>query len=116
MDNRTSKRKTYQEGKKDATSEKVLMQKMLESVDAPAKVLKKIIGHLSKIAKEEAKKFKATREQRADLKGHRPHDDRREGSWEDHDWLEWTSKMGTTQVTQARFMLECNIGPSSDDD
>ena len=25
------------------------------------------------------------------------------GSWEDHDWLEWTSKVGTTQVTPARI-------------
>nr|POF00084.1 uncharacterized protein CFP56_15941 [Quercus suber] len=32
---------------------------------------------------------------------------------EDHDWLEWTSKVGTTQVTPARFMLERNIEPSS---
>ena len=37
-------------------------------------------------------------------------------SWEDHDWPEWTSKVGTTQVTLARFMLERNMDPSSDDD
>ena len=37
-------------------------------------------------------------------------------SWEDHDWPEWTSKVGTTQVTPACFMLECNIDLSSDDD
>jgi len=37
-------------------------------------------------------------------------------SWEDHDWPEWTSKVGTTQVTLARFMLEHNMDPSSDDD
>ena len=57
MEGKTSKRKTYQEGKK------VLMQKMLECVEAQAEILKKIIGHLSKIAKEEAKKNKANREQ-----------------------------------------------------
>ena len=34
MEDKTSKRKTYQEGKMDATSEKVLMQKMLECVKA----------------------------------------------------------------------------------
>ena len=38
------------------------------------------------------------------------------GSWEDHDWPEWTLKVGTTQVTLARFILECNIDPSSNDD
>ena len=38
------------------------------------------------------------------------------GSWEDYDWPEWTSKVGTTQVTPARFMLERNMDPSSDDD
>ena len=35
------------------------------------------------------------------------------GSWEDYDWPEWTSKVGTTQVTPARFMLERNMDPSS---
>ena len=38
------------------------------------------------------------------------------GSWEDHDWLEWTLKVGTTQVSPTHFMLECTIDPSSDDD
>ena len=37
------------------------------------------------------------------------------GSWEDHDWPKWTSKVGTTQVAPTRFMLECNMDPSSDD-
>ena len=37
------------------------------------------------------------------------------GSWEDHDWPEWTLKVGTTQVTPARFMLEHDMDPSSDD-
>ena len=35
--------------------------------------------------------------------------------WEDYDWPRWTSKVGTTQVTPARFMLERNIDPSSND-
>ena len=43
----------------DATSEKVLMQKMLECVEAQAEVLKEIIGHLSEIEKEEVEKYKA---------------------------------------------------------
>ena len=38
------------------------------------------------------------------------------GLWEDHDWPEWTSKMGMTQVTLACFMLEHNMDPSSNDD
>nr|POF09294.1 hypothetical protein CFP56_28238 [Quercus suber] len=63
MEDKTSKRKTYQEGKMDATSEKVLMQKMLECVEAQVEVLKKIIGHLSEIAKEEVEKDKAKCEQ-----------------------------------------------------
>ena len=62
MEDKTSKRKTYQEEKTDAASEKVLMQKMLECVEAQVEVLKKIIGHLSEIAKEEAEKDKASRE------------------------------------------------------
>ena len=37
------------------------------------------------------------------------------GSWEDHDWLEWTSKVGKTQVIPACFMLERDMDPSSDD-
>ena len=63
MEDKISKRKTYQEGKMDATSEKVLMQKMLECVEVQAVVLKKIIGHLSEIAKEEIEKDKANHEQ-----------------------------------------------------
>ena len=35
------------------------------------------------------------------------------GAWEDHDWLEWTSKVGITQVTLAHFMLEHDMDPSS---
>ena len=38
------------------------------------------------------------------------------GLWEDHDWLEWASKVGTTQVALTRFMLERNMDLSSDDD
>ena len=63
MEDKTSKRKTYQEGKMDAISEKVLMQKMLECVEVQAEVLKKIIGHLFEIAKEKVEKDKAKREQ-----------------------------------------------------
>jgi len=38
------------------------------------------------------------------------------GLWEDHDWLEWASKVGTTQVALTRFMLERNMDLSFDDD
>ena len=38
------------------------------------------------------------------------------GSWEDHDWPEWSSKVGRTQVTPTRFMLERDMDPSYDDD
>ena len=62
MEDETSKRKAYQEGKIDAASEKVLMQKMLECSEAQVEVLKKIIGHLSEIEKEEAEKHKANHE------------------------------------------------------
>ena len=37
-------------------------------------------------------------------------------SWEDHDWPEWTLKVGTTQVAPTHFMLERNMDPSFDDD
>ena len=63
MEGKTFKGMAPQEGKMDASSEKVLMQKMLECVEAQAKVLKKIIGQLSEIAKEEDEKDKANREQ-----------------------------------------------------
>ena len=59
MEGKTFKGKARQEGKMDASSEKVLMQKMLECVEAQAEVLKKIISHLFEIAKEETKKDKA---------------------------------------------------------
>ena len=36
------------------------------------------------------------------------------GSWEDHDWLEWTSTTGTTQVTPAHFILEHDTDPPFD--
>ena len=36
------------------------------------------------------------------------------GLWEDHDQPKWTSKLGITQATLARFMLECDMDPSSD--
>nr|POF25013.1 hypothetical protein CFP56_37974 [Quercus suber] len=62
MEGETSQLKTYREGKMDAANEKVFMQKMLECVKAQAEVLKKIIGHLSEIDKEEAEKWKAKHE------------------------------------------------------
>ena len=55
--------KTFQEGKMDASSEKVLMEKMLECVEAQVELLKKIVSHLSEIAKEEVDKDKANYEQ-----------------------------------------------------
>nr|POF25164.1 hypothetical protein CFP56_47411 [Quercus suber] len=63
MEDKTSKRKTYQEENMDATSEKVLMQKFLECVEVQAEIPKKIIGRLSEIAKEEAEKDKPKHEQ-----------------------------------------------------
>ena len=56
---KTFEGKALQEGKVDASSEKVLMQKMLECVEAQVEVLKKIISRLSEIAKEETEKDKA---------------------------------------------------------
>ena len=38
------------------------------------------------------------------------------GSWEDHDWPKWTSKVGRTQVNQARFMLKRDMDPSSNNE
>ena len=43
----------------DASSEKVLMQKILKCVKAQAEVPKKIISHLSEIEEEEVEKDKA---------------------------------------------------------
>ena len=51
MEGKTFKGMAPQEGKMDASSEKVLMQKMLECVEVQAEVLKKIIGHLFEIVK-----------------------------------------------------------------
>ena len=119
-------------------------------MEAQVEVLKKIICHLSKIEKEEAKKDKANREPseltqedinrmmakgkvRLLLPNFMPqrvlldhglfkmaymNDFSESGDariWEDHNWPKWTSKVGTTQVTPTRFMLESNIDPSSDD-
>ena len=152
MESKTPKGKTPQEGKMDATSEKVLMQKMLEYTEAQVEVLKKIISHLSKIEKEEAKKEKDNHEPNKLTQEDINHMMTKEkvclllptfkpqlksapgpwtfkrshvndfsllgdvGSWEDHDWPEWTSKVGTMQVTPARFMLERNMDPSSNGD
>ena len=62
MEGETSKLKAYQEGRMDAPSEKVFMQKMLECVETQADVLKKILGHLSEIEKKEPKKHKTKHE------------------------------------------------------
>nr|POE78725.1 hypothetical protein CFP56_53854 [Quercus suber] len=43
----------------DTSSEKVLMQKMLDCVEAQVEVFKKIISHLSEIEEEEYEKDKA---------------------------------------------------------
>nr|POE86094.1 hypothetical protein CFP56_02461 [Quercus suber]POE86095.1 hypothetical protein CFP56_02462 [Quercus suber] len=135
----------------DTTSEKVLMQTMLECVEAQAKVLKEIIGHLFEIEKEEVEKYEANHKPskltqeainhvmvegkvclplpnfKPQLRGApRPWTFKRAhvnnffesgeaGLWEDYDWLEWTLKVGTTQVIPARFMIERNIDLSSND-
>ena len=55
------------------------MQKMLECVEVQAEVLAKIIGHLSEIAKEEAKKDRANCEQsELTYEKHQSHDGGRE--------------------------------------
>ena len=59
MEGETFKGKTPQEGKMDASSKKVLMQKMLECVEAQVEVLKKIISHIFEIEEEEVEKDKA---------------------------------------------------------
>ena len=46
----------------DAVSEKVFKQKMLKCVEAQVEVLKKIIGHISKIEKEEVEERKTEHE------------------------------------------------------
>ena len=56
MEGKTSKRKTYQEGKMDAANEKVLKQKMLKCTEAQVEVFEKVIGHDFEIEKEEAEK------------------------------------------------------------
>ena len=59
MEGETFKGKTPQEGKMDASSEKVLIQKMLECVEVQVEVLKKIISHIFEIEEEEVEKDKA---------------------------------------------------------
>ena len=44
MEDKTFEGKAPQKGKGDASSEKVIIQKMLECVEVQAEVLKKIIG------------------------------------------------------------------------
>ena len=116
----------------DAVSEKVFKQKMLKCVEAQVEVLKKIIGHISEIEKEEVEERKTEHEPneltqegidhmmaegkvrlllpnfKPQLKdAPRPWIFKRShvndfsksgdaGSWEDHDWPKWTSKVGTT--------------------
>ena len=63
MESKTFKGKTPQAGKMDASSEKAIMQKMLEYVEAQVEVLKKIISHLSEIEEEEVEKDKANHRQ-----------------------------------------------------
>ena len=46
----------------DAVSEKVFKQKMLKCVEAQVEVLKKIIGHISEIEKEEVEERKTEHE------------------------------------------------------
>ena len=46
----------------NAASEKVFKQKMLKCVEAQVEVLKKIIGHLSEIKKEEVEECKTKHE------------------------------------------------------
>ena len=136
---------TFKEERMDASSEKVLMQKILKCVEAQDEVLKKMISHLSKIEEEKDEEdkdnygqSKPTQEDNYYMmtKGKvclclpnfmpqlkstpRPWTFKRThvndfsesgdmGSWEDHDWPEWTSKVGITQVTSACFMLERNM-------
>ena len=136
----------------DSASEKALMQKILECVEAQVEVLKKTISQISKMEEEKDEEAKANYGQSeltqedidhmmtkgkiclllpnfmAHLKSTpRPWTFKRAhvndffesgdaGSQEDHDWSEWTSKVGTTRVTPAHFMLEHNIDPSSNDD
>ena len=59
MEGETFKGETPEEGKMDASREKVLMQKMLECMEVQVEVLKKIISHLSKIKEKEVKEDKA---------------------------------------------------------
>ena len=60
VEGETFKEETPQEEGMDASSEKVLMQKILECVEVQVEVLKKIISHLSKIEEEEDEEDKAS--------------------------------------------------------
>ena len=60
VEGETFKEETPQEEGMDASSEKVLMQKILECVEVQVEVLKKIISHLSKIEEEEDDEDKAS--------------------------------------------------------
>ena len=126
MEGKTFKGKALQEGKMDASSEKVFMQKK--------KLKKNKANHgQSELTQEDINRMMAEGKVHLLLPNFmpqlksapRPQTFKRAhvnnfskswdmGSWEDHDWLEWTLKVGTTQVTPARFMLERNMAPSSD--
>ena len=132
MEGKTFKEETPQEERMDTSSEKVLMQKILECMEAQVEVLKKIISHFSKIEEEEDEEDNANYGQseltqedndhmmtkgkvRLLLPNFKPQlkstpgpwtfkrahiNDFSEsgdaGSWEDHDWPEWSSKVGRT--------------------
>ena len=53
MEGEAFQEETPQEEKMNASSEEVLVQKLLESVEAQGEVLEKIISHLSKIKEDE---------------------------------------------------------------
>nr|POF22000.1 hypothetical protein CFP56_35541 [Quercus suber] len=66
MKGETFKEKTPQEERMDASSEKVLKQKILECLEAQVEVHKKIISHLSKMEEYELKEEKKDKEDKAD--------------------------------------------------
>nr|POE46259.1 hypothetical protein CFP56_54122 [Quercus suber] len=126
MEGETFHEETLQEEKMNASSEAMLVQKLLESVEAQGEVLEKIISRLSKIEEDELKEGEEWDEE--DKDGYERSKLTQEdinrmmiegkgdvGSWEDHDWPEWTLTIGATQVNPARFILERDMDPSSDD-
>ena len=55
MEGKAFQEETPQEEKMNTSSEEVLMQKLLKSVEAQGEVLEKIISHFSKIEEDELK-------------------------------------------------------------